>query len=461
MSDIDIRLYPNQLQIETASTKDYIDINPVQKSFIFSVINEIANLRFQLQGKLRLSDDELVRVWYKLDEIAIKVVRELFGNQWSRLEEIVSQQPEADVYVVEYPQIWIPWELLRFKFTGHSSLELLGSKRNIFRISKESGLRFELDQTPTINMYADNRLPNAKDEDDYLKRLKSANKIQYQKWTPQSGSQRLRQILSESDDADIIHISGLVASFEHFDEYLVVINDPRGTTREDLEETTFNYSPLVILNTRDNYFIRDPLHILEYVNLLMRAGAIGVITSQFSIPPELAAEFTKKFYNCLLEEKKTIAQSLKDTKQYLLTEFNNPFAIFYAPYFSSKGALILQDSQEESEKPTSSKGNGVVAEENINKFRLLEILEQHILVEEIEKLVFALSQEFDHADFKRSWNSSGVTQTQQLIKIIRIVQSFGPGSIEKLCVVVKSIRPGDRQLHNEIDGLFTSHRSDT
>jgi len=105
--------------------------------------------------------------------------------------------------------------------------------------------------------------------------------------------------------------------------------------------------------------------------------------------------------------------------------------------------------------PTSSDVHGE-SQGAINKFELLEILEQHILIEEIERLVFALSEEFDHSDFKRPWNSSGLTQSQQLIRIIRIVESFGPGSIEKLCVVVKSIRPGDRLLHNKLDAIMYS-----
>lgn len=175
-------------------------------------------------------------------------------------------------------------------------------------------------------------------------------KIIWREFTPLSADkrrrreiERLRQYLME---VNVIHFSGIMTpvfeqSFLLLDTCFWLSIDDFMKIMPDERDVYFENTPLVFFNIRDNY-ARNPLHILNYVKLFDHLKALGVITSTLPIPAYFAAKFSEVFYGYLLQEKQLIGQALAEARQHCLEKWNNPFALFYAPYLSP--SIKMRDS---------------------------------------------------------------------------------------------------------------------
>ncbi len=142
-----------------------------------------------------------------------------------------------------------------------------------------------------------------------------------------------------SVELNLIHIAGLVVPVQYPDKSWILVDNDFWLCDQDLLNPIpqqgplrLRGTPLVILNVRDN-FERTPQHIADYIKLLQKHKALGVIACELPIPAQLAANFTGLFYANLFQTHEGIGQALRNTKAILL-QAGNPFAMFYAPFFN-------------------------------------------------------------------------------------------------------------------------------
>jgi hypothetical protein len=89
--------------------------------------------------------------------------------------------------------------------------------------------------------------------------------------------------------------------------------------------------PLVIMNACNTGHLNS-LYTSSFVKNFLQYGARGVIATECAVPDTFAADFSRKFYEYFLEQKRPLGESLLKTRQYFLQEHNNPSGLLYSMY---------------------------------------------------------------------------------------------------------------------------------
>jgi hypothetical protein len=88
-----------------------------------------------------------------------------------------------------------------------------------------------------------------------------------------------------------------------------------------------------------------------------------------------------------------------------------------------------------------------------NRRELIDILDRHLLAEELEDVRLELGSRYQHRAFQSPGNLQGTTKRQKLQYMVQVLDTFGTEAVCALCDAVLQIRPGDERLKEEIDRL--------
>ncbi|UPK67961.1 CHAT domain-containing protein [Chitinophaga filiformis] len=113
------------------------------------------------------------------------------------------------------------------------------------------------------------------------------------------------------------------------DVYVSIDSLAKEFGQQKSRDTKTSY-PLVFLNAcKSNK--RNPLGLMSFPDLFVKHGNKGVIGTETMIPEMFAGEFSRCFYDKLVNGF-SISQALHTSRWYLLKRFNNPLGILYTLY---------------------------------------------------------------------------------------------------------------------------------
>lgn len=267
---------------------------------------------------------EIAQTWKEPinTQTLIKIGRDITQKIFSSNIEILKAafgmyQPTIDIRVFGESDTWIPWEMLYLGEAGENALEkFCGFQRNIYRGFHKEPRKIEITSDPALGFLAHHRIPFIEEESAILK-----DYIESMKWP------KLKSNLWKIQGFNIVHIAGLMQSFESLRESHIFVEKDFWLSPDKFKDFHFTANPLVILNVREEQ-ARNPIQIMAYAKLLLQKKAAGIITSEFPVPPKVAMEFAKFFYERLFNCGDA-GEALAETKK----AYSNPFAMFYAPYF--------------------------------------------------------------------------------------------------------------------------------
>jgi hypothetical protein len=108
-------------------------------------------------------------------------------------------------------------------------------------------------------------------------------------------------------------------------------------SRYKVEEFRFTRSPLVFLNACKT--MTNPAHLSHgqsFPRTFMRFGAGAVVATACDVPDVFANEFAVKYYEFLFQSQSgwwdSLGEALRKTREYFLTECNNPLGLAYGLY---------------------------------------------------------------------------------------------------------------------------------
>jgi hypothetical protein len=102
------------------------------------------------------------------------------------------------------------------------------------------------------------------------------------------------------------------------------------------DEYRFTRSPLIFLNACKTMTNPQQLFDQSFPKIFMRFGAGAVIATACDVPDVFANEFAVKYYEFLFQSRAdlwdSLGEALRKTREYFLTEFNNPLGLAYGLY---------------------------------------------------------------------------------------------------------------------------------
>jgi response regulator RpfG family c-di-GMP phosphodiesterase len=84
-----------------------------------------------------------------------------------------------------------------------------------------------------------------------------------------------------------------------------------------------------------------------------------------------------------------------------------------------------------------------------NRRELLDILDRHLLLEDLEDIRLDLASRHRHPAFRASGNLQGATKRAKLQYMVQVLDTFGPEAVCDLCTVVKTITKAQGNVHLE------------
>jgi hypothetical protein len=135
------------------------------------------------------------------------------------------------------------------------------------------------------------------------------------------------------NDFDLTHFACHAQYNNDYEQSYIRIHENFDITIQDIR--TFGIKikdrPLMFINACGVGVI-NPLSLSNFVNIFLKHGARGAIATECTLPDGFAADFSKKFYEYFLEQKRPLGESLLATRQYFLRKCNNPSGLLYSMY---------------------------------------------------------------------------------------------------------------------------------
>lgn len=356
--DLNLRIYSyhDKYLAEMNGHRFPININQNDLSNLNKNMTEAASLLLKnLKKGEGKRDSELLMVFARegyyafrkvfKDENAVRAIRQLLNASPNTTIEIQSEE------------FFLPWELLYdgdpdvVRYENFWGYRYVISRRIIKDITSHGIPLPEIIifDSPKVSLQTDDDLTYVKSQEEpfftgldregkiYLSKLRSLdvkNPIEERKYFVQ---------FCKMTEANISHFAcHAYYDAQHPHHSYIRLTDKFEIVIRDIETLDFELFgfPLVFLNACESGY-NSPLQTINFVNLFLNAGARGVIATETDVSDDLAAEFSRLFYEKFLKGEEAGCCLLEARKAFLVND--NPIGLIYGLYGDPFIKLVKQD----------------------------------------------------------------------------------------------------------------------
>lgn len=385
--------------------------------------SDIAAVARRYSGTALLTQDQRADTLRELIDIGQRIANKVLNGQTAVFRQAINQVPGADIRVVSSPGVWIPWELLYYAEEATSLEGFLGFRRNIYRVPTHQNRGLSISTRPKIGFFAHKRSPLAGREFDVLWEYEQSMQVTIREWpnlTRDTDMENWKAL-------DILHFAGILSSVDYMDESHLYVDVDLYLKPQYFAAPAarfqFTAAPLVVFNARGSSN-RNPYHVTEYARLLLECGAMGVIATEFPIPPILAEQFAEHLYRCLLDDGKPIDAALAETKKHLVEECNNPFGILYVPYFVPPLRSVT---------PITDAGQTGAQACTCDFLEFVSLFDDTLSPDDLDEIRIALYNQYPHPKFKSTGTLEGTNKRAKIRDVVTTLDSYGTGARASFC----------------------------
>lgn len=282
-----------------------------------------------LYSLAKVGNDAFIQIFGNIDEALLEIIKEIIADGDKCLE-------------ITSDEFLFPWELIypndpheedTLSIKSFWGLKHIVNRVLCSKIPSPSLINF----CPRLGLLAYEGLPTVKSSEvpqfyDYQNQS-LINLIHLVFTTTEAEDLRTEFKTFWQNDFDLTHFACHAQHDNAYGKSYIRINENFDVTIQELR--TFGIEikdkPLVIINACEAG-IMNPLSVSNFVNIFLNLGARGAIATECTVPDQFAADFSRKFYEYFLEQKRPLGESLLATRQYFLNEYNNPSGLLYSMY---------------------------------------------------------------------------------------------------------------------------------